>query len=329
MKLEFRSSLAGLEQPWDALRRRSHANHLFLSFAWQSLWWSIFGVGRDIHLVLLWDGEELAGLAPLYREGTTLRLIGGADLTDYLDLLYRPDAGPALIEALAGHLAEAGGLDLDLHCLPAASPTLGLWPALDGRHCLRVTVSEQDVCPAVDLSGGWDGYLAGLTKKDRHELRRKLRRLEAQGDVRREMLTDPAAIRAAWPDFFRLHRLSKREKTEFLTPEVRRFFEALGETFGPTGALRLCFLEVGGRRVSAVLCFAEGDALWLYNSGYDPEYRHLSVGLLLKVLCLRDAIDEGRRQFDFLRGREPYKYDLGGVDAAIYRLHVAREEAGE
>lgn len=324
MRVELRSSFAGLEAAWEGLRACSPANHVFLSYAWQTTWWSILGPPETLHLILVWDGDDLAAVAPLWRDGRSLRFVGGVDLTDYLDCLYQLDAAPVLFEALRHHLAEAGGLDLDLACLPEGSPTIASLSDFAASGAFRVRVEEVDVCPAVDLRGGWDGYLTGLTKKDRHELRRKLRRLEAAGAVRHSQIASLPAIREAWPDFFRLHALSRPEKVEFLTPEVRQFFEQLAEVLFPRGWFQLHFLEVDGVRVSAVICFAQGEELWLYNSGYDPEYRHLSVGLLLKALCLRDAAEAGLRRFDFLRGREPYKYHLGATDRPVYRVHVAR-----
>jgi CelD/BcsL family acetyltransferase involved in cellulose biosynthesis len=328
MKVELRSSFAGLEDPWEALRAQSNANHVFSSFGWQSTWWSTFGAGYDLHLILVWDADELAAVAPFYRDGTTLRLIGGADLSDYLDLIYRPDGAAPLFEAVGNHLAEAGQLGLDLCSLPAESPTVGYLSSLAERVGCRVTIADDDVCPAIDLPADWDTYLAGLTKKDRHELRRKLRRLEANHSVRHYRVEGLPAIRASWPDFFRLQALTRPEKAAFQTAENRRFFEQLAEALYPRGWFQLHFLEVDGARVSAVICFDQPDELWLYNSGYDPEYRHLSVGLLLKALCLREAVAAGKRRFDFLRGREPYKYDLGAKDRLLYRVQVMKVAKG-
>ncbi|HEX2171474.1 MAG TPA: GNAT family N-acetyltransferase [Dehalococcoidia bacterium] len=326
MKVELRSSFAGLESAWERLRARSQADHLFLSYPWQSTWWAIFGRPDALHLILVWDGDDLAGIAPLYREGTTLRFIGSADLTDYLDCLYRPDAAPILFEALGNHLAEAGQLDLDLCCLRGGSPTLAHLRRLEAGSggLFQVRVEEDDVCPAVELPSDWETYLARLTKKDRHELRRKLRRLETGHTVRHDRIASIEALRAAWPDFFRLQALSRPEKAEFQTPLVREFFERVAEEIVPRGWLEMHCLAVDGVRVAAVICFAQGTELWLYNSGYDPAYRHLSVGLLLKALCLRQALESGKTRFDFLRGREPYKYDLGATDRPIYRARVAR-----
>ena len=50
----------------------------------------------------------------------------------------------------------------------------------------------------------------------------------------------------------------------------------------------------------------------------------LSVGLINKAYAIREAIEAGRRRFDFLKGAERYKYSLGGQDRAIYRIVVTR-----
>ncbi len=96
------------------------------------------------------------------------------------------------------------------------------------------------------------------------------------------------------------------------------------------GLVRLSFVELDGARVAGLLAFDAGDALLLYNSGYDPALAHASVGIVSKALLLREAIAEGKRWFDFLRGAEPYKYDLGGKDYEVHTLTVRRAvSAGE
>jgi CelD/BcsL family acetyltransferase involved in cellulose biosynthesis len=39
---------------------------------------------------------------------------------------------------------------------------------------------------------------------------------------------------------------------------------------------------------------------------------------------IRQAIEDKRSVFDFLRGDEPYKYALGGTDTHVHRLNIAR-----
>ncbi|MBM3944485.1 MAG: GNAT family N-acetyltransferase, partial [SAR202 cluster bacterium] len=125
-------------------------------------------------------------------------------------------------------------------------------------------------------------------------------------------------------DFFRLMRTSREDKREFLTPERERFFRAVAEACTERGHFCLSFLELDGKRVAACIAFDYGDAYLLYNSGYDPDYASLSVGLINKALCLKDAIEAGKRTFDFLKGSERYKFDLGGVNQHLFRIEVTR-----
>ncbi len=98
----------------------------------------------------------------------------------------------------------------------------------------------------------------------------------------------------------------------------------IGAQLASRDQLKLFFLEVDGARVAACICFDYAGSYLLYNSGYDPEFARLSVGLLNKALCIRDAIEEGRSRFEFLRGTERYKYDLGATDRALYRISAQR-----
>ena len=164
----------------------------------------------------------------------------------------------------------------------------------------------------------------GLSGKDRHELRRKLRRLESSGEYRWYCRSEMAEVEEDLGDFFSLLRESREDKKNFLTPQRERFFRSVATQMAAMGQVKLCFLELGGQRAAAALCFDYGQSRMLYNSGFDPAYGYYSVGLLVKALCLKDAIECGHQYFDFLRGDEAYKYDLGGKDRVLYRMVVKR-----
>ena len=102
------------------------------------------------------------------------------------------------------------------------------------------------------------------------------------------------------------------------------FFHKMAHSLAELGYVRLFFLEVDGARVAATLCFDYGNELSVYNSGYHPEYSHLSVGLLVKAFCIREAIAWGKERVDFLRGPETYKYHLGAQDQPVYRCLIGR-----
>ena len=164
------------------------------------------------------------------------------------------------------------------------SPTLEKLPPLARNLGWEVIVEKEDVSPRLELPEDWDAYLSGLRKKDRHELRRKIRRLEAAGEIRHVELSSPEDVETAISEFFALHRLSAPDKQEFMTPARERFFRAVSTRLADTGNTRLNFLELDGRRVAASLSFVVGTVRYLYNSGYDPALGRLAVGLLNNIL---------------------------------------------
>ena len=313
-------SFASLEMTWKSLLSRCPADTVFLTWDWQRLWWKNCGVG-DLHLLTVETDDEVVGIAPLVWDGDHWGFSGGVEVADFLDILADPSHAASVASAVLDYLEQFGG-KVDFRNLRPDS--LGATRVLDEarRRGIEATLEQEDVSPRVDLPSDWESYLQSLSKKDRHELRRKMRRLLSSGDVRYGVANAPDTRDRDVDDFIRLHRLSAPEKASFMTSEMARFFHALVNEFAPVGMLRLYFLEIDGVRSAAVVLFDYGGDFLLYNSGYDPTSAHLSTGLLLKAFCLRDAIDEGRRVFDFLQGNEPYKYDLGAQDVPIFRLRM-------
>jgi CelD/BcsL family acetyltransferase involved in cellulose biosynthesis len=61
----------------------------------------------------------------------------------------------------------------------------------------------------------------------------------------------------------------------------------------------------------------------LYNSGFRPDRAALAPGVVLLAHVIRDAIQRRCRRFDFLRGEERYKYDLGAIPEEVCTVVVA------
>lgn len=324
MQYEVREeSFESLEGEWCALLPFSNANYVFTDPRWNRLWWRHFGPDWSGQLCLLsvrW-GPRLVAVAPLMIQDKVLTLLGDDSLCDYRDLvLARGQEEPAL-EALLNHLASLSWRVFVFCSLVADSPTLLYLPLRARERSYRVWAGPVDVCPQAELGGSWEGFTAALGRKDRHELKRKLRRL-SQGGGSEALATPPHRLSQDMEEFLGLMRCNQ-EKAEFLTPGREAFFKDLA-SLGQDGMVRLFFLEVAGRRVAATLCFDLGEELALYNSGYDPAYASLSAGLLLKALCIKEAVALGKKRFNFLRGAEAYKYHLGGKDQVLYSLVVTR-----
>ena len=266
---------------------------------------------------------------------------GASYHADYATILAKPSDMPIVADAVAAHLAaDANVADphpnpwdvVDLRRLRCGDPAAEALADAFGRREMSegwtLNVEREDVCPVLSLPAGgtFDDYLGTLGKKDRHEIRRKLRRAEAHGEVRLVDSSDPLVDLETFAEF---HQGKWGERGLFpATPggdASRKFFRRLFEEHGAEGVLRLSFLTVGERRIAAGVHFQTADGYLYYNGGVDLDARELSPGVLMVAAYIQRAISDGCRRFDFLRGDEPYKYEWGAVDEPIQRILVRRD----
>jgi CelD/BcsL family acetyltransferase involved in cellulose biosynthesis len=330
VKIDALPGLAAVgEARWSALLARTRLPSLFLTWPWQSEWSRAFAADRPQQVLAATDADgSLVGALPLYEDGPgRQRIVGGVDISDYLDLVAVAGREEEVWRALLAHRAGRAE-EWDLHGIRAASPTAAVVPALAPAHGLTAAVERQDRCPVLALPKTWDEYLGRLSGKDRHELRRKMRRLErelpgAAARVHRE----PAGWDEAMTRFLTLHRLSKVGKARFMDERMERFFRAVTGVLAARGWARLWFLEHEGAPVAAFICLEYADSVGLYNSGFDPARAQLAPGIVLLAHVIRDAIERGVPTFDFLRGEEPYKYGFGPSPEDVFNVRITGESA--
>ncbi len=284
-------------------------------------------------------GAETA-LTPVPPTATAI-FFGASYHADYATILAAPADLPAVADALVADLrrratgSEGSPADWDavdlrrLRCGdPAADALAAAFRRVEMDAGWTLNLEREDVCPVAALPAGGtiDDYLATLDKKERHEIRRKVRRAEAVGEVALTESTDPLTDLEA---FIELHQARWGEDGLFPPNEggdqSRVHFRRLFELFGTDGPLRLSFLTVGSRRIAAGVHFETPERVFYYNAGVDPEARELSPGVVMVERFARRAMERGQHSMDFLRGGEPYKYEWGAVDEPIQRLLVRRE----
>jgi CelD/BcsL family acetyltransferase involved in cellulose biosynthesis len=316
-----------LADHWQHLLEACSEPTFFDQLTWQKTWWSEFGGNSELKLLVVRsDSGEINMIAPMMVDGTEISFLGSTDLVDYHDFLIRDRLSPGCIQTLVGAVDDMPEIDtILLQSLPGNSPTITQFREAAEQAGWTVELEQEDVAPRIDLPATWDEYVSGLRKKDRHELRRKLRRLEAAGDVQQIELTTPEEIEAAMSEFMRLHRMSTPDKSEFMTTEREQFFSKISVELARENSTRLCFLELNGEYVATSLSFVCGDVRYLYNSGYNTAESKLSVGLLNHALAIKSSIEQGHRIFDFMRGNESYKYHLGGIDRQVFALTASRQ----
>jgi len=334
---------AALAGEWDALLQESRANTLFLTHGWQSTWWRNLGEG-DLW-ILAWRQAgtgRLVAIVPLYRiifgesagpdyaGKRQLNIVGCIEVSDYLDLIiaegWESHVHSALIQWLESDDAPEWDL-LDLCNLHEQSLTHSVLPPMLEAAGMQVRVFQEDVAPQFSLPLRFEEYLSTqVDKKQRHEIRRKMRRAEREAVVGFHIVGQGQSLEAEVDDFIALQRASRADKSEFMTPHMRRFFHSAARMLYDAGWLRLCFLTLNGEKAAALFAFEYNGHFMLYNSGYDPEaHAHLSPGWVILAYAIQYAIASGCHRFDFMQGNEAYKYHFGSEDLRVMRVIAQRQ----
>ena len=323
-----------LHTAWNDLLAKSTSHVPFLRYEYQKDWWDTRGGGEwqdaDLLIVTAHEGDALVGVAPLFyttqTEKPSLLLVGAVEISDYLDIIALPDRLEPFLAELWPLLE---GLDLPwqalvLHNLLDDSPTL---PALQGlagslgREC-RVDVLQRS--PYIPLPQDWETYLAGVDKKQRHEIRRKIRRAaELEVPASLHIVEDAASLDAEIEAFLGL-MAHDEAKARFLTEPMRAQMRQTMRMAFTCGCLNLAFLQFGDEKAAAYLSFDYLNRVWVYNSGFNPRFFETSPGWVLLGHMIQWAISNGREALDFMRGDEEYKYRFGAVDRHVVKAAVTR-----
>jgi len=266
-------------------------------------WWLLRGSG-DLMLA-----DSGSALMPMVSEDHVVRFVGEADLCD-----YRSPLGAGVAE-LAAALAEAlpVGTRLQFDSLPAEAAT----PIVAGLTASGLTVEAQQhqLTAVVELPPTREEWMASLSKRQRHEVRRKLRRFhEAAGTPRLRRIDDASK---ALDLFVAMHRKASGDKGGFMDEAMERWFAVLISDVGAG----IDFLAGDDETpLAAAIGFEDQEGYYLYNSSYEPEVAHLSPGIVLVTLLVTHAIHAQRPVFDFLKGDEPYKFSLGAKPRPLYGI---------
>jgi CelD/BcsL family acetyltransferase involved in cellulose biosynthesis len=93
-------------------------------------------------------------------------------------------------------------------------------------------------------------------------------------------------------------------------PHAGPFLRRVVEVHARRGEVELTTLRLDGRLAAYVLCFLDGDAYRMWNCRFDPTWSQYGVGRITNNAALENAVADGCRLFDWMRGEETYKESM-------------------
>jgi CelD/BcsL family acetyltransferase involved in cellulose biosynthesis len=317
--------LEALAPAWQDLWRRAPGATPFQSPVWLIPWWREIG-GGDLRVLVVRQDGRMVGLLPMYLQhnGANAKLLPlGIAISDYLDGLFQEGMEVLAGEAMLRHLGERDDWRrCELHPLRSGSPLLAARrPAGCGDEILAF-----EPCLVVEVPRGARELKDVLPSKIRENLGYFRRRAERVGQVSFETAT-AASLAEFIAALFRLHdaRWQQLEQPGVLAdPAIRRFHRAAAPLLHRAGLLRLHALRLDERIVAIMYAMAASCRTYCYLCSFDPEFAALSPGTLILGHSVWQAVREGAREIDFLRGQERFKYFWGVRERPCYGRMLTR-----
>jgi CelD/BcsL family acetyltransferase involved in cellulose biosynthesis len=311
--------------PWERVLEQDTDAPVFATPAWLQAWWESLGSG-ELQLALVWDDDEPVAVFPTCTcsdEEGMLSLLGGEDVTDEQVPVGVPGRErDALRFFLDWAFTDGGFSKLRFHSVMHGARWIDVVREVADDAGWKIETDTVDVAPAIALPPTWDEYLASLSGHDRHELRRKRRRLSDLGEWRVRKAHD-VGWEADLTAFLEFHRQAPGEKAGFFTPARERFFRRLAADLFLFGLARLDVLELSGEPVACTFAYDFRGEFSLYNSSFRSDLAKHAPGMVLVGCLIEQAISDGKQTFDFLRGDEAYKMRFGPEPRPVYRVSVA------
>ena len=330
LKVEYQTSvltdlseIEGVIPEWDELWNRCPQATTFQRPEWIVSWMRSFRPSNPL-LLIIRRNHRLVGIAPLLiygRERERVLAFMGGGVSDYLDALADPGCTSSVVSALWRAIHESG-FDwdrLELTDLPACSPLLHV----------QIPSCPHDSCPALELPESVKDLKAAVPKEQLRNLRNARSRMGRAGHSRVE-IADRESLDMALEQMFTLHtsRWNQAGSAGVLSDAaVQDFHRRVAPLLLKQGVLRLYRLLLGQRCIAALYALFEREVAYCYLQGFDPEFKRLSPGTQILGLVIEDAVQQGIKKIDFLRGREAYKYAWGARDAQTFRIQVRRNAA--
>ena len=320
-RVEDAADLDAVRDDWARLAEAS--GNIFASWEWADIWCKHFLGHRPMSIKVVRSSEgSTDAILPLYlwvdSPFKIVRFLGHGP-GDQLGPVCDPGTAPRVSLALTDALRRLEWKhDLFIGDYMSREEE---WGALLGARSLRRFES-----PILRFDGNWDEFLHARSSNFREQVRRRERALQKAHDVSYRLADDPNRIDDDLETLFRLYD-ARWAQGERAFSARKDFHTEFALTALKRGWLRLWFMELAGQPVAAWYGFRFAGVEFYYQAGRDPEFADSSVGFVLLAHTIREALNDGIREYRLLRGGESYKYRFATVDPGIETVAIGSGRA--
>jgi CelD/BcsL family acetyltransferase involved in cellulose biosynthesis len=340
-------AFAELRNDWNVLLSQSSSDNVFLTWEFCFTWWNAFKENKQLLIILIYDGNGLVGVAPLYRSYTRefgftkkrqLEFIGGTEtFFEGLDFILAPDRETEILTEIFKYLYSEDVPNWDVINLTSYRETSKVLPYL--MSILELNNHSNEIyavreCVALDFPETFQEFLSTLSKGTRKKLKNNKSLLFELGDVHFEYYNSTHCLENAYEEFLEIHQKRQHSKgNEGSFRENRKnyltFHKNLIKVLEPLEWAFIAFIRVGPKVISGRYNYIYHGTLYAYSLGFDPDWSDYNPGSVLTYTTFEHLLSNTSvRRCDFLRGLGSHKLQwskkiVRSNDIAVWRSSSA------
>jgi hypothetical protein len=248
--------------------------------------------------------------------------MAGNFLADHTGFICLPGYQDDAFKALSGFIQEEIVWE-SLNLRDVIDPRINDFIKYFPPQRFNLNELEKTPCPFMELPKSWDHFLDGnLSASFRKEIKYKIRRIEKQSSFVLEYVTEDN-LDDSIQILLNLWQMRWGGNSENVAPSIRSI---LLHCFWEN-KLYLSVLWDEDVPVAARAAFVDSSKHTFYGfiSGWDRRYAKFSPGMVNFAHGFRYAIENGLLYYDFLRGKEKYKYEFGANDRYNRNISISRK----
>lgn len=344
--LDGSNALSEIRPAWQSLEQSTHAS-IFTSWDWLNAWWTHYGQNKNLHILVIKIDEQVAFILPF--QVITQYTLGVLAIEHWLNLGSKSSAGCDYLGAVFDSTLQLSDHELQLifdaiqDKKPARSilhfnetGTSAFPNKVQAINFLekhrRVYQDEPTYCPAIQLPDSWDEYLGSLSRNFRSQIRRDLKKFEANDELNISVHRSPEDMPAKVNELKRLNtqRIAQLgQVSSFQSDNLAPFIAEATEHLASSQHCTFYQLHHNEKSIGIILLIHNKQAQYYYLGGFDEEYKKHSPINILFIHAIKAAIDNGDIEFNLLKGQEPYKYRWQAIDDVNENLTILDKSIGQ
>lgn len=324
--------LIDLAPVWNKALASAGSDNIHSTFEWLSAWWKYFGEDKQLLVILIKEDDRLLGIAPLMIESVprikgllphrTIRFLGEGP-SDYADFIINEDRDQ-VIALILDHIQKRSNQwdEIDLAEIREDSPNTDILKREAAKRGFHPKTIHGVNCCYLPLNQDWESYFSSLGKRHKTNINRVIRKAEREaGGIEFTRKHPPEDLNSLLDKIVEIHRQRSQVKGRASFFETREaFVREVVSSFAEQGQTDLLTLQIGGKVAAYILAFDYHNVVYVWNVAFDPDYTPFAPGVLAFRFLIEDCMKNGYKEFDFMRGEEPYKEEWTKLTRRNYRI---------